>query len=87
MLWLLSEVRHLHGVVSYLSDKDAAVAGRVRGLHEAAGLIRASLNKEVTARFLVGKKESAARAMNAKLLATVANLIEQFAGDAEAGRV
>ncbi len=60
---------------------------RVAGLREAAGLIRAAKNRETTTRFLVGKKEQAVRASNAKLMDVVANLIEQFAGDAAAGRV
>lgn len=61
--------------------------GRVLGLREAADLIRAARQKEVVARVLVGKREHAVRAMNAKLLENVAALIERYAADAEAGRL
>ena len=64
-----------------------AGAQRVMGLREAAGLIRAAKQREVTTRFLVGKKEQAARAMNSKLMDTVANLIDKYADDAAEGRV
>lgn len=60
---------------------------RVQGLREAVGLIRAAKQREVTTRFLAGKKEQTARAMNSKLLDTVANLIEKYAADAADGRV
>lgn len=60
---------------------------RVMGLREAAGLIRAAKQREVTTRFLVGKKEHAVRSMNSKLMDTVANLIEHYAQDAEDGKI
>jgi hypothetical protein len=60
---------------------------RVVGLREAAGLIRAAKQREVTTRFLVGKKEQVSRSMNSKLMDTVANLIDKYAADAAAGRV
>ena len=56
---------------------------RVMGLREAAGLIRAAKHRETTTRFLVGKREQAIRASNSKLMDVVANLIDQYAQDAE----
>lgn len=74
--------------VLFMLDLISNLGGqRIRGIREAAGLIRRSQNKEVTTRFLVGKKETAARAMNNKLLDVVAGLIERYAEDAQAGKL
>lgn len=77
----LADTNFLLSVVRRLGDQ------RVLGLREAVGLIRAAKNREVTTRFLVGKKEQAARSMNSKLMDTVANLIEKYAVDVEAGKL
>ncbi|SRR5258708_29748332 len=80
---LREELQVLKLAVERFKERD--IPGRVIGLREAAGLIRAAANKEVTARFLVGKKENAARAMNSKLMHSVAGLIDRYADDAEKG--
>lgn len=71
----------LLSVVRQLGDR------RIHGLREAAGLVRAAKDREVTTRFLAGKKEQVARAMNSKLMDTVAKLIDRYADDAAAGKV
>lgn len=76
-----ADVLFLIGILRRAGDQ------RVQGLREAAGLIRAAKNREVTTRFLVGKKEQAARGINSKLMDTIANLIDKYADDARDGRL
>lgn len=76
-----ADINFLLSVVRHLGDQ------RILGLREAAGLIRAAKQREVTTRFLVGKKEQTARSMNSKLMDTVANLIEKYAQDAADGNL
>lgn len=76
-----ADVDFLFSVVRKLGDQ------RVLGLREAAGLIRAAKNREVSTRFLAGKKEQIARSMNSKLMDTVANLVDKYAQDVEDGRL
>lgn len=94
VVWLAARVQFLDAAVTRARTALAGALkgdGRFAGLREAAEIVDAASRKSVLIRVSVGagfsKREKTSRAVNEKLLQRVANLLRQYAADAESGRL